>query len=90
MDGVLVANNLHGVLRIEFTLPSDPIGSHRQVDGRVLLVDYSCRGAIDLNVADIQAAGNIPCQAVVAEEGDLAECGVMVPGQLALGQDHGA
>ena len=79
-----------GVLWIELTLTANPIGSRRQVDGRVLLVHHSGGWRIYLHVAYIETARNISRQAAVAEERDPSKCCVMVAGQLAFGQDHRA
>ncbi len=50
----------------------------------MLLVLNACGWAFDLDVANVESTGDVPCQTVVTEHCDPAVDRVMVSGQLAF------
>ena len=56
----------------------------------MLLVLHARGGTIDIDVTDVEPAGNVSRQAIITEHRDVAEDRLMVTGQLAFRHDERA
>src|SRR5262249_17160061 len=84
----LVGNNT-GVFRLKLPLATNAIGAGRQAQRGMLLVLHTTARAFDVDVPDIEAAWDTPCQALVAKHRDAAIDAMRMARQFSFGEQVG-